>query len=166
MNLALTLPLAAGAVVLAAVSLAGRRPFSGAIALAGMGAVVAALLAAEGFAGLAVAALAAVWGVAAAGLVVGRRLSEVEAQESAAPARGPWVLALIASAILALSLMLGVLVVDWPGARLAVSSAQGAGTAGVGADRDAARLCEWALAALGAAAALVLAAFAPRTKEE
>ena len=52
-------------------------------------------------------------GVAGAGLVVGWNLSRVESPEEAGP-RGPWILAMASSSILAGALGLGVLAVDWP----------------------------------------------------
>ena len=163
MNLPLTLVLAVGAVALAALALVARQRASGAALLACMGVVVAALLLGMGYAGLAVAALAATLGVAAAGLVVGRRLSEVETQEVLENPRGPWLLAFVSSALLALAVGLGLLVVDWPAGPAAGISAVGDGASGSAVDGSA-TLMEWALAALGVATALALAAFAPRAE--
>ena len=157
MNLAIALALAAGAVAFAALALVARQRASGAALLACMGVLVAALLLGMGYAGLAVAALAATLGVAAAGLVVGRGLSEVETQEGLETPRGPWLLAFVASALLALALGIGLLVVDWPA---------GAGDGVPGAvSPPAPALVEWALAALGVATAVALTAFAPRREE-
>jgi hypothetical protein len=171
MNLALTLALAAGAVALAALALVARHRASGAALLACMGVLVAALLLSLGYAGLAVAALAATLGTAAAGLVAGRGLSEVETQEVLESPRGPWLLASVASALLALAVGVGLLVVDWPAASLtalgAAGGAAGDSRAGAAALPDGtSALLEWSLAALGAATALALAAFAPRRGEE
>jgi len=157
MNLAIALALAAGAVVFAALALVARQRASGAALLACMGVLVAALLLGMGYAGLAVAALAATLGVAAAGLVVGRGLSEVETQEVLETPRGPWLLAFVATALLALALGIGLLVVDWP-------AGAGDGVAGA-ASPPAPALVEWALAALGVATAVALTAFAPRRGE-
>jgi hypothetical protein len=168
-NLALVLPLAAGTVLLAGLGLAVRAPFAGSAALAGMGVLVGALLLSDGYAGLAVAALGVVWGVAAAGLVVARRLTEAEAQGEEEASRGPWALAFVASALLTLAFGLGVVVVDWPAAGAALLAATAPGSAlpaALGPPPGGDLVAEWALAALGIAVALALSAFAPRAREE
>jgi hypothetical protein len=166
-SFALSLPLAAGAVALAAVALVSRRRHAGALSLAGMGVLAAALLLVGGFPGLAVAALAVTLGVAAAGLVVGGRLSEVEARVPPENPRGPWLLAFVSSALLALARGLGLLAADWPAPPGQVAMLAPGVPEPVGAgEREAAALTEWALAALAVAAALALAAFAPRPEEE
>jgi hypothetical protein len=154
------LALAGGAVALAALALVARERASGAAMLACMGVLVAALLLGTGYAGLAVAALAATLGVAGAGLVVGRGLSEIETQEVLENPRGPWLLAFISSALLALALGIGLLVVDWP------VGGVGGGTEPTAAADGSAALVDWALASLGVATALALAAFAPRGEED
>jgi hypothetical protein len=141
---------------LAGMALLTRRLFARAMALSAMGAALFSLLFVAGFPGMAVSALAAVWGVAAGGLVVGWTLSRVEAPLEDPGRRGPWLLALASSTLLSGALAIGILAVDWPGTRPDARS--------VAPAPDAA-LAGWALAALTLAAALALAAFSPRGDE-
>ena len=74
--------------------------------------------------------------------------------------RGPWALALLASALLTGARALGVFAVDWP----AASSPRAAGAAAGVA--SALSLGDWMLAACAAAGALSLFALAPAPDEQ
>jgi len=141
-------------VVCAVVAMITRRLHLGGGAMVGVGAGAGTLLFLTGEPGLGVAALACTWGVAAAGQVVGQTVLRAESHRDVSRRRAPWLVALLATAILAASLGLGVGAVDW-----ADSPDHSAGRqeeAGRGA---------WALAVLGVAAALALARFAPRAED-
>jgi hypothetical protein len=152
--------LGAAAAALAGIALWTRRPFFSALALGGAGVFVFALLLLADTPGLAVAALACTWAVSASGLVVGSALSAIERAAGLPDRRGPWALALFASALLTGSLALGVFAVDWPAAPSARAGSAAAGVASAFA------LGDWMLAACAAAGALSLAALAPAPDEE
>jgi len=151
-NLGPTIVAGAFALAFASAALGTRRLFASAAGLAAFGASASLVFLSAGFAGIAAAVLAGTWGVAGAGLVVGWNLSRVESIEEVGP-RGPWVLAMAASSILAAALGLGVLAVDWPTAPLAVAPVTEAAAGG---------LEIFCLAVLALAAAAALLAFSPR----
>ena len=157
MNLGPAILVGALAFAFAAAALGSRRLFASAAGLAAFGVSMCVVFLMTGFPGLAAAALAGSWGVAGAGLVVGWNLSRVEAPEEAGR-RGPWLLALASSSILAGALGLGILAVDWPsaGAVAARVSARVTATHAPGA------LEAWGLATLALATAAALASFSPR----
>jgi hypothetical protein len=167
MNTAGVIVLGLAAATLAVLALWTRRVFFSALMLAGAGVFVAVLLALAGAAGLGVAALACTWGVAASGLVVGSTLSETERAHGVSPARGPWALALLASALLTASLALGVLAVDWPGTRARDAAQERlAATRGARAGAAAVTAADWLLAACAASGALALFVLAPAREEQ
>lgn len=153
MNLGPAVLAGALALAFASTALGTRRLFASAVGLAAFGASVSVVFLSAGFTGVAAAALAGSWGVAGAGLVVGWNLSRVESPEEAGR-RGPWVLAMASSAILAGALGLGVLAVDWPAAPAVPAVA--------GPEAPAGALEAWGLAALALAAAGALVSFSPR----
>lgn len=145
------------AAAFAGLALISRRNFAAAAALAGMGTLVAALLVVSGLPELGVTALACAWGVAAAGLVVGRTLSDVDARSRHGAPRGPWLLAFASSLLIVAALGLAILAVDWPGAHGPTAPSTNPGSLS---------LAGWALAALGVACSLALAAYSPGGESE
>ena len=122
-------------------------------AMAGVGAGVGSILFLIGYPGLGIAALASAWGVAAAGQIVGRLLIRTEEERGSPPLREPWIVALLASAILVSAIALAILAVDWP--RVSPQIAARLPDAGFGWEA-------WALAILGLAACAALVSFSPR----
>lgn len=141
-------------VICALVAMITRRLHLGGGALVGVGAGAGTLLFLTGEPGLGVAALACTWGVAAAGQVVGQTVLRAESRREVPRRRAPWLVALLAAAILAASLGLGVGAVDW-----ADSPQRTTG------QREESGRSAWALAILGVAAALALARLAPRMED-
>ena len=152
MNLGPTVVAGLLALALASAALGTRRLFASAAGLAAFGASASIVFLSTGFAGVAAAVLAGSWGVAGAGLVVGWTLSRVESPEEVGP-RGPWVLAMASTSILAGALGLGVLAVDWPAAPALAAHVVEAPAGGL-------EILGLAVLALAAAAALL--SFSPR----
>ena len=152
MNSPFLIPVAVATIFFAIVALRSTRLGLGGGALAVTGAGAAAMFFLTGFAGIGVATLACSWGVAAAGQVVGRVITQVEAGRSERAIREPWVVALFSTLILLGALALAIVAVDWP---LSPTHASG------GAARDSS-WASWALAVLGVASAVALSALSPR----
>ena len=146
------------ACALAGVALWTRRPFFSSLSLGAAGVAVFVLLLLAGDAGVAVAALACTWAVAASGLVVGSVLSGTERETGIPDRRGPWALALLASALLVASLALGLFAVDWPLPREGIASPSRTGVA--------LSLADWLLAACAATGVATLLTLAPAPDEE
>ena len=143
--------IAVATVFFAWVGLRTPRLHFGGAAIALMGAGVSALFFLLGYPGLGIAAIAASWGVAAAGQVVASVVLRAERRETRP--REPWVVALFATGTLVGALTLVIAAVDWSAAPAAVV---------LPVPIETVELAGWALSLLAVAAAIALATLAPK----